>query len=112
VTSGLRARNVLIGEASRTRIFRDRLRAQRVEVRVPPAAKSETESALRGYQGLSTIAGKRVTVTLSVRSGNIVALGVRFNHAAFTSIPAVGNRRRRTAGNVRVTLPLKRHTRV
>jgi len=54
---------------------------------VPLAAGAKTESALRGYQGLSGIVGVRGTAQFSVASGDVSVLGLRFDSSAFTSIP-------------------------
>jgi hypothetical protein len=43
--------------------------------------------ALRNLPGLSGIAGKQGTVRFVATGANVVVLGLRFNGAAFTSIP-------------------------
>ncbi len=53
------------------------------------AAKSKTETVLRGLPGLGTMAGGRGSAEFTVAVGNVAVLGLRFNGAAFTSIPAV-----------------------
>jgi hypothetical protein len=54
---------------------------------VPLAANTKTEKELRGLPGLSGMVGKRGTAQFAVSSGNVAVLGLRFNGAAFTSIP-------------------------
>jgi hypothetical protein len=54
-------------------------------------ANSKTEAALRNITGLAGVAGTRGVATFSITAGNVAVLGLRFNHSAFTSIPAVGN---------------------
>jgi hypothetical protein len=54
---------------------------------VPLAANTKTEKELRALPGLSGMAGKRGTAQFAVSSGNVAVLGLRFNGAAFTSIP-------------------------
>ncbi len=49
----------------------------------------KTEAELRSLPGLSAMLGRRGTARFSVNAGNIAVLGLRFNGAAFTSIPAV-----------------------
>jgi hypothetical protein len=52
------------------------------------------ERCSAAFLSLSTIAGKRGTMTFSVSSGNVAVLGLRANGAALTSIPTAVNRRR------------------
>lgn len=56
---------------------------------VPLLAQSKTEAVLRSLPGLSGIAGARGSAQFTVTSGNVAVLGLRFNGASFTSIPAV-----------------------
>jgi len=56
---------------------------------VPLSAQSKTEAALRTLPGLSAMAGVRGSAEFTVSTGNVAVLGLRFNGAAFTSIPAV-----------------------
>lgn len=56
-------------------------------VALAPGAK--TEAVLRSLAGLSAIAGDRGCAEFTVNSGSVAVLGLRFNGAAFTSIPAV-----------------------
>ncbi|MBZ5636004.1 MAG: LamG domain-containing protein [Acidobacteriia bacterium] len=49
---------------------------------------SKTAVALRSLPGLSQIVGTRGIARFTVSTGDIVILGLRFNGAAFTSIPA------------------------
>ncbi len=51
------------------------------------AAKSKTAAALRDLPGLAGVVGKRGSAEFTVNSGNVAVLGLRFNGAAFTSIP-------------------------
>ncbi|MEO8097373.1 MAG: hypothetical protein ABI811_06690 [Acidobacteriota bacterium] len=52
------------------------------------AAKNKTAVALRSIPGLSGVANSRGTVTFTVTTGSVSALGLRFYGSAFTSIPA------------------------
>lgn len=52
-------------------------------------AQNKTEKELRTLAGLGTLAGARGTVQFTVTTGNLAVLGLRFNGAAFTSIPTV-----------------------
>jgi len=52
---------------------------------LPPFNK--TEAALRNLPGLSGIAGKQGTARFTTTAGGVIVLGLRFNGAAFTSIP-------------------------
>ena len=52
-------------------------------------AKGKTETVLRNLPGLGGMAGKRGSATFAVTSGNVAVLGLRFNGAAFTSIPTI-----------------------
>jgi hypothetical protein len=45
---------------------------------------------MRNLPGLGGMAGQRGAATFTVNNGNVAVLGLRFNGAAFTSIPAVG----------------------
>jgi hypothetical protein len=51
------------------------------------AANSKTAMPLRSLPGLAGVAGKRGSAQFSVAAGNVAVLGLRFNNAAFTSIP-------------------------
>jgi hypothetical protein len=51
------------------------------------AANSKTATTLRSLPGLAGVAGKRGSAQFSVAAGNVAVLGLRFNNAAFTSIP-------------------------
>ena len=52
-------------------------------------ANSKTAVVLRDLPGLAGIAGKRGIADFSVVAGNVAVLGLRFNGAAFSSIPTV-----------------------
>jgi hypothetical protein len=54
-------------------------------VSLEPYAK--TEAVLRNLPGLSGIAGHRGSVVFSVTMGSVAVLGLRFDGAAFTSVP-------------------------
>jgi len=56
---------------------------------LPLAPGAKTEAVLRSLSGLAAIAGNRGCVEFTVNTGNVAVLGLRFNGAAFTSIPAV-----------------------
>jgi hypothetical protein len=51
------------------------------------AAGTKTEGTLRSFPGLGAVAGNRGSARFTVSSGSIAVLGLRFNGAAFTSIP-------------------------
>jgi hypothetical protein len=51
------------------------------------AAKSKTALVLRSLPGLGAMAGNRGSADFTVSAGNVAVLGLRFNGAAFTSIP-------------------------
>jgi hypothetical protein len=51
------------------------------------AANSKTAMTLHSLPGLAGMAGKRGSAQFSVAAGNVAVLGLRFNNAAFTSIP-------------------------
>jgi hypothetical protein len=51
------------------------------------APGNKIESAMRGFQGLSAMAGQRGSALFTVPAGNVSVLGLRFGSAAFTSIP-------------------------
>ena len=51
------------------------------------APGNKIESAMRGFQGLSAMAGQRGSALFTVPVGNVSVLGLRFGSAAFTSIP-------------------------
>ena len=51
------------------------------------AAGAKTEATLRSTPGLSGVAGNRGSAQFTVSSGSVAVLGLRFNGAAFTSIP-------------------------
>jgi hypothetical protein len=51
------------------------------------AAGAKVESTLRSIPGLSGVAGNRGSAQFAVSSGSVAVLGLRFNGAAFTSIP-------------------------
>ena len=55
-------------------------------IALPPFSKNAT--VLKGLKGLSGMVGKRGSAQFSVSSGSVAVLGLRFNGAAFTSIPA------------------------
>jgi hypothetical protein len=50
-------------------------------------ANTKTEAELRMLTNLSKVTGTKGTAQFTVTSGNIAVLGLRFNVAAFTSIP-------------------------
>jgi len=54
------------------------------------AGNAHMSFALRNLPGLAGVAGKQGSADFTVASGNIAVLGLRFNGAAFTSIPAAG----------------------
>jgi hypothetical protein len=54
---------------------------------IPLAAKSKTAAALHDLPGLGAVVGKRGSAQFTVAAGNVAVLGLRFNNAAFTSIP-------------------------
>jgi hypothetical protein len=51
------------------------------------APKNKTAFVLRTLPGLGAMAGNRGSADFTVSSGNVAVLGLRFNGAAFTSIP-------------------------
>ena len=51
------------------------------------AANGKTAVLLKAIPGLAGVAGQRGSVDFSVSSGNVAALGIRYNGQAFTSIP-------------------------
>lgn len=51
------------------------------------APRTKTESALHSLPGLGGVVGQRGSASFVTSGGNIVVLGLRFNGAAFTSIP-------------------------
>ncbi len=50
-------------------------------------AGKKTANTLRGFSGLSGVAGQRGTALVTVPSGNLELLGLRFTGSAFTGIP-------------------------
>jgi hypothetical protein len=48
---------------------------------------TKVETAMRGFLGLSGMAGQRGSALFTVLSGNVSVLGLRFGSTAFTSIP-------------------------
>ena len=61
---------------------------------------NKTEVALRSLPGLSGVVDHRGNVVFSVSTGSVVVLGLRFNGAAFSSIPAtIGYQLRRFQGD-------------
>jgi len=54
---------------------------------LPP--NSKTATTLRSLPGLSGMVGKRGSAQFSVSAGNVAVLGLRFDGAAFTSIPTM-----------------------
>ncbi|HTP85357.1 MAG TPA: hypothetical protein VMJ34_00340 [Bryobacteraceae bacterium] len=58
---------------------------------IPLPAKNKVVSTMKTLTGMSGIVGHRGTITFSVTTGNVAALGLRFNGYAFTSIPLTGN---------------------
>jgi len=54
---------------------------------IPLAAGAKTEATLRSIPGLSGVVGSRGSAQFTVTSGSVAVLGLRFNGAAFTSIP-------------------------
>jgi hypothetical protein len=54
---------------------------------IPLAAGAKTEATLRSIPGLSSVVGNRGSAQFTVNSGSVAVLGLRFNGAAFTSIP-------------------------
>ena len=51
------------------------------------APRTKTEAVLRNLPGLGGVVGNRGSASFATNGGNIVVLGLRFNGAAFTSIP-------------------------
>lgn len=56
---------------------------------LPLAAQSKTETVLHNLPGLAGMIGTRGSAAFVVPSGSVSVLGLRFDGAAFTSIPAV-----------------------
>ncbi len=54
---------------------------------IPLAANAKTAVVLRDLAGLAGVAGAVGSVDFTTSIGNVAALGLRFNGAAFTSIP-------------------------
>jgi hypothetical protein len=54
---------------------------------IPLTANAKTTAVLRSIPGLAAVAGAVGSVDFSVTTGNLAALGLRFNGSAFTSIP-------------------------
>jgi P pilus assembly chaperone PapD len=54
------------------------------------APNSKTETALRTLPGLSGMVGLRGSARFTATGGNVAVLGLRFDGAAFTSIPTTG----------------------
>jgi hypothetical protein len=54
---------------------------------VPLAAHAKTAVVLRDLSGLAGVAGALGSVDFTASIGNLAVLGLRFNNAAFTSIP-------------------------
>jgi hypothetical protein len=54
------------------------------------APRTKMEGALHSFPGLGGVVGNRGSAAFVAGSGNIVVLGLRFNGAAFTSIPTAG----------------------
>lgn len=52
------------------------------------APRTKMEGALHNFPGLGGVVGNRGSAAFVAGSGNIAVLGLRFNRAAFTSIPA------------------------
>jgi len=60
---------------------------------------NKTEGVLSGLPGLAAVAGHRGNVVFTTSTGSVAVLGLRFNGAAFSSIPAtVGYQFRRFPG--------------
>jgi hypothetical protein len=55
---------------------------------IPLGPNAKTEFRLRDVSALSGVAGRVGSVDFTAPSGNVAGLGLRFNGAAFTSIPA------------------------
>jgi hypothetical protein len=55
---------------------------------IPLAASGKTAIVLRSLPALAGMLGKRGTAQFTVSGGQVSLLGLRFNGAAFTSIPA------------------------
>ncbi|MEO5925870.1 MAG: hypothetical protein ABIR70_18775 [Bryobacteraceae bacterium] len=56
---------------------------------IPMGAGRKNSVVLRNLAGMSGIIGTRGTATFTVTAGAVAVLGLRFNGAAFTSIPTV-----------------------
>ena len=54
---------------------------------IPLATGAKTEATLHSIPGLSGVVGNRGSAQFTVTSGSVAVLGLRFNGAAFTSIP-------------------------
>ncbi|BDC48290.1 hypothetical protein F183_A06060 [Bryobacterales bacterium F-183] len=52
-------------------------------------ARGRTAATLRELQGMAGVAGDRGWLSITVTTGTLAVLGLRFGSAAFTSIPAV-----------------------
>jgi hypothetical protein len=53
------------------------------------APYAKTENTLVSLTGLASVAGVRGSATFSVTNGSIAVMGLRFDAAAFTSVPAI-----------------------
>jgi hypothetical protein len=58
---------------------------------IPLASNSKTETALRTLPGLSGMVGLRGSAQFTATGGNVAVLGLRFDGAAFTSIPTTNS---------------------
>ena len=67
---------------------------------LPPNGK--TEADLRLLTGLGGIVGNRGDAQFSASGGNVAVLGLRFNGAAFTSIPATSISRSTSSGGMQI----------
>jgi len=56
---------------------------------IPLAARNKTQFRLRDLPGMGAVVGRLGSVEFSVNIGNLAVLGLRFNGAAFTSIPTL-----------------------
>jgi len=68
-------------------IARDSLGNTIATASIPLAANAKAALVLRNIPGLAAVAGTMGSVDFTASTGNLAALGLRFNGPAFTSIP-------------------------
>jgi len=85
--TGVAVVNLASVNSTITAVARDNQGSSLGSASIPLGPNAKIALALRNIPGMASVAGKIGSVDFASATGNVAALGLRFNGAAFTSIP-------------------------